>query len=64
MANEIRKVSDEIDKSIEDPQEGAISDDAAEAVAGGEPKGPDYMSTVSDPDKPRTGVRGNTGGNR
>lgn len=65
MADEIKKVPEEVRENIENAQEGAISDDAAEAVAGGGPKGPDYTSTVSDPDKPRTGVvPGNTNRNR
>lgn len=34
MSDEIKKINDEI-KNIENTQEGAISDDAAEAVAGG-----------------------------
>ena len=65
MADEIKKVTDEVKEEVKNAQEGAISDDEVEAVAGGGPKGPDYTSTVSDPDKPRTGVvPGNKNRNR
>ena len=35
MADEIRKVPDEIGENIEDIREGVLSDDEAEAAAGG-----------------------------
>ena len=37
MADEIRKVPDEVKENIEDAQESAVSDDAVETVAGGLP---------------------------
>ena len=35
MADEIKKTTDEVKENIENTQEGAISDDAAEDVVGG-----------------------------
>lgn len=37
MADEIRKVPDEVKEDIENAQEGAVTDEDVEAVAGGEP---------------------------
>ena len=58
MADEIRKVPEEIKEDIEKAQEGAIPDDAAEAVAGGLPRQEGYRMGY------RTGVHANANGNR
>ena len=57
MADEIKKVADEVKEEIESVQEGAIPDDEVEAVAGGEEglrrAGGDSVAPIIDS---RTGV--------
>ena len=40
MADKIKKIPDEIEENIENTQEGAVTDEEVEAVAGGEPQWP------------------------
>ena len=66
MADEVRKVVDEVREEIENAQEGAISDDEAEEVAGGTEREAEGGRAVRQTlQQPRSGVAGsNMGWNR
>ncbi len=61
MADKIKKVPEEVKENIEEVLEGAISDDEAEAAAGGydylrqspENKQPDRVKPIIDMSRPR-----------